>query len=610
MRCFHLIGYSREGAMGDLADLRREWRYLTGLIRTLLRVRSIAPDSNNLICDDLEAAVDRWRVRTAIRFEGASLSYGDLDALANRYAHWAVAQGLKPGDTVAIFLPNRLDYLSLWYGLTKIGVVAALINNQLVDHALAHCLDVSGATHCVVDDDTAQAFEAVSPMLERRMRVWTLGTPQAGGVRDMVRAVRGESGVRPDRSIRRELRARDTALLIYTSGTTGLPKAARVTHVRAGLYMRGFAGATGARADDRVYVTLPLYHAVGGLCAMGAALLNGGSVSLRASFSATHFWTDVAEEGATMFVYIGELCRYLANQPVTPSERTHRLRLAFGNGLGRDVWASLEDRFGVPRILEFYGATEGNVSLINFDGRRGALGRVAPYLEGLFNVALARFDDETQAPVRGPDGFCVRTMPGEVGECLGVIAGGARTEYSGYVNAAESEKKVLRDAFRRGDRWFLTGDLMTRDREGYYYFVDRVGDTFRWKGENVSTREVESALLAAPGVKEAIVYGVAMPHQDGRAGMAAVVVDDVFDLQTFRARIETALPAYAQPLFLRLTPALATTATFKPRKLDLIAQGFDPSKVEDRLFFHDHAQGFTPMTPELHARIEGGGLRV
>jgi fatty-acyl-CoA synthase len=467
---------------------------------------------------------------------------------------------------------------------------------------------VSGAVHVLTDAATRAAFEAVSGGLERPMRHWTLDAT-AAGAQDFAAAIASRDRRRPPRALRRALRARDTALLIYTSGTTGLPKPARVTHVRAGLYMRGFAGATGARASDRIYVVLPLYHAVGGLCAMGAALLNGGSVNLRAGFSASHFWSDVAEGQATMFVYIGELCRYLVNQPPSPAERAHHLRLAFGNGLGRDVWAALEDRFGVPRILEFYGATEGNVSLINFDGTRGALGRVAPYLRRLFNVALVRFDAGTQAPVRGPDGFCIPVAPGEVGECLGVISGGARTEYAGYMNREESDRKVLHDAFRKGDRWFLTGDLMSRDRDGYYVFVDRVGDTFRWRGENVSTREVEDALLTVPGVREALVYGVAAPHQDGRAGMAALVVDDAFDLATCRHRVEAALPAYAQPVFLRLTSALAVTGTFKPRKLELVAEGFDPGASVDRLFFHDRSDGYVPLSAELYARIKAGEQR-
>jgi fatty-acyl-CoA synthase len=578
---------------------RREWLYLTGLVRTLLRVRSIAPGSANLVTDDLEAAVDRWAANRALSFEGASLTYGELDALANRFAHWGLAQGLARGARVAVLLPNRLEYLPLWFGLSKIGVAAALINHQLTGEALSHCLDLSGATLCITDATTSAAFEAVAT----GMREWRLD----GALGEALAAA---SSSRPPRCGRAGLTARDTALLIYTSGTTGLPKAARISHMRAQLYMRGFAGATGATPADRIYLTLPLYHATGGLCATGAALLNGASVALRGTFSASHFWDEVRAEGATMFAYIGELCRYLVNHPPAANERGHKLRLAFGNGLSRDVWREMLDRFAVPRVLEFYGSTEGNVSLFNFDGGLGAVGRIPPWLAPLFNVALARFDVEAQAPERGADGFCIPCANGEAGECLGAIHGGARGEFAGYVDPAASEKKVLRGAFRSGDAWFRTGDLMRRDGDGYFYFVDRVGDTFRWKGENVSTGEVADALMAAPGVTEATVYGVAVPHHEGRAGMAAVVAGEGFDLEVLRAVIEGSLPPYAQPLFLRLTAALAVTGTFKPRKLDLVADGFDPARIAAPLYFHDRGAAFVPLTPALFAQIVSGEVRL
>jgi len=595
--------------MGLAARLRREWRYLTGLARTLARVRSIGPNSRNLVCDDLEAAVDRWRTRPAVAFEGVALSYGELDATANRYAHWARAQGIERGAAVALLLPNRLEYLPIWYGLTKMGVAAALINNQLVGADLAHCLNISGARHCLVDAQTQGALEGARGLLERPIEAWSLSPPQ-GDQRDLAKALEGLSDARPAPSLRSGMTAGDTALYIYTSGTTGLPKAARITHMRAQLYMRGFAGATGARPTDRLYLTLPLYHATGGLCAMGAALLNGGSVALRSVFSASRFWDDVVGEEATLFVYIGELWRYLAAQPSHPLERAHKLRLAFGNGLGADLWPTISDRFGVPRILEFYGSTEGNVSMFNFDGTPGAIGRWPPYLGGLFNVALARFDMETQRPVRGLDGFCIKTATGEVGECLGQIHQSVRTAYSGYVDKTASESKVLGDAFRRGDRWFQTGDLMTRDKEGCFFFVDRIGDTFRWKGQNVSTTEVAQRLAAAPGVREATVYGVTIEHLDGRAGMAALVVGDDFDLAEFGRYVTRALAPYAQPLFLRLMAELATTGTFKHRKMALVADGFDPGKIASSLYVRDRGEGYRPLTADLYAKIVAGEVRL
>ena len=590
------------------ARLRREWLFLSGLLRSLLRVRSIKAGSPNLMTDDLEAAVDRWRDRPCLSFEGRALTYGEMDALANRYANWALSVGLRRGDVVAILLPNRLDYVSVWFGLSKVGVVSALINNQLAGDALAHCLNVSAALHCIVDEDTAPALEGARSGLDHPLQTWTLADAH-GDQHDLGQALKSCSSVRPGRARRAGMTAADCALYIFTSGTTGLPKAARITHMRAQLYMRGFAGATGARPDDRIYVTLPLYHATGGLCGAGAALMAGASVVIRKHFSASHFWSDVTDEGCTMFVYIGELCRYLANQPEVPEEKTHRLRLAFGNGLRPDVWERIIGRFGVPRVLEFYGSTEGNVSMFNFDGTLGAIGRVPAYLKFAFNIRLARFDVETESPVRGTDGRCIEAATGEAGECLGEIRRDPRAEYVGYADKAASEKKVLHDAFRPGDAWFRTGDLLKQDREGYFYFVDRIGDTFRWKGENVSTGEVSGTLSEATGVKEANVYGVKIGDLDGRAGMAGLVVGADFDVKAFGAFVAQRLAPYAQPVFVRLLPQIAVTGTFKYRKLDLVAQGFDPAAIKDPLYVRG-ARGYQKLTAALYAKIMAGEMRL
>ncbi|KQV58459.1 MULTISPECIES: long-chain-acyl-CoA synthetase [unclassified Caulobacter] len=590
--------------------IKREIRFLKGLSRTLKRVKSIAPDSTNLICDDLEAAVDKWRDRQAITFEGKTVTYAELDAIANRYAHWAKGQGLTRGQTVALFMPNRLEYMAIWYGLTKVGVSTALINNQLTGAALAHCLNISQALHCIVDSETSPCFEDVKGQLQRHMQQWVLG-PATGEQRDLVKALKSCSQLRPDRQTARDgITAKDTALFIFTSGTTGLPKAARITHMRAQLYMRGFAGSTGANQSDRIYVTLPLYHATGGLCALGAALLNGGSVVLRKKFSATHFWPDVVSENCTMFVYIGELCRYLANQPEHELERAHKIRMIFGNGLRPDVWNDMLDRFKVGEVLEFYGATEGNVSLFNFDGRRGAIGRIPSYLRKKFNIRIVKFDVESEEPVRGPNGCCIEVTPGEVGECIGHIANDARSNYVGYADKAATEKKVLHNVFAKGDAWFRTGDLMKVDGDGYIYFVDRIGDTFRWKGENVATSEVAERLAGFEGVQEINVYGVKVGDLDGKAGMAALVTAEDFDMAAFSKHVDEHLASYARPLFVRLQKAIETTGTFKYRKIDLVKDGFDPTKTKDPLYFRDPVKGYVKITKPMYAKIEAGTFKL
>ncbi|HLZ75104.1 long-chain-acyl-CoA synthetase [Phenylobacterium sp.] len=595
--------------MPFMADFQRERRFMRGLNRTLKRVKSIASDSANLICDDIQAAVDQHRDRTAMTFEGRTLSYAELDAIANRFAHWGKGINLRRGQTVALFMPNRLEYFPIWYGLSKIGVVTALINNQLSGLALAHCLNISQAACVIVDAETSPVFEAAKSLLEKPLPQWVFG-PAHGEQRDLVQALKSCSQLPPDRIVREDIRARDTALLIFTSGTTGMPKAARITHVRAQLYMRGFAGATGAKQTDRIYVALPLYHATGGLCALGAALLNGGSVFLRRKFSASHFWGEAVDEGCTMFVYIGELCRYLVNQAPGEDETRHKIRMAFGNGLRPDIWPTMKQRFRIPEILEFYGSTEGNVSMFNFDGREGAIGRAPKWLRKRFNVRLVQFDVESETAIRGTNGLCIEAGAGQIGECIGQIGGDARSEYSGYVDKAASEKKVLHDVFEKGDRWFATGDLMKTDADGYFYFVDRIGDTFRWKGENVSTNEVAERLLGCPGVREANVYGVEVPGAEGRAGMAGLVVGPEFDIKTFGDGVVHELPPYAQPLFVRILPALDTTGTFKTRKMDLIADGYDPAKIKGPLYFRDAKRGYVKITKSVYEKIVTGVAKL
>jgi fatty-acyl-CoA synthase len=591
------------------AKLQQDWRFTRGLNRTLKAVKSIAADSDNLVCDDIQEAVDRWRESSAMTFEGRTVTYGELDAIANRFAHWGKGLNLRRGQTVALFMPNRLEYFAVWYGLSKIGVVTALINNQLSGLALAHCLNISQASCVIVDPETSPVYEAAIPLLDKSLPQWILG-PAHGAQRDLGQALKSCSQLPPDRNVREDIRARDTALLIFTSGTTGMPKAARITHVRAQLYMRGFAGATGAKASDRIYVALPLYHATGGLCALGAALLTGGSVFLRRRFSATHFWGEAADEGCTMFVYIGELCRYLVNQAPSEDESRHKIRLAFGNGLRPDIWPVMKQRFHIPDILEFYGSTEGNVSMFNFDGQEGAVGRVPKWLRKRFNVRLVQFDVETEEPIRGTNGLCIEAGAGQIGECIGHIGGDARSEYSGYVDKAASEKKILRDVFEKGDAWFATGDLMKTDADGYFYFVDRIGDTFRWKGENVSTTEVAERLQGCPGVKEANIYGVEVPGAEGRAGMAGLVVDPEFDIKGFGEAVARDLPAYAQPLFVRILPAIETTGTFKARKMDLVADGFDPGKIKGPLYFHDAKKGYVKVTKGVYEKILAGTVKI
>jgi fatty-acyl-CoA synthase len=373
-----------------------------------------------------------------------------------------------------------------------------------------------------------------------------------------------------------------------------------------------FAGMMGTRPDDRMYDCLPMYHSVGGVVATGALLVAGGSVVIREKFSARQFWDDVARWDCTLVQYIGELARYLVNAPPHPREASHRIRLACGNGLRADVWENFTHRFAIPHVLEFYAATEGNLSLYNVEDKPGAIGRVPSFLAHRFPAAIVKCDIALGEPVRDAQGLCMRCAADEVGEAIGRIEGAAPgARYDGYTDAQASEKKILRNVLKPGDAWFRTGDLMRKDAQGYFYFVDRIGDTFRWKGENVSTSEVAEAIARCPGVLDATVYGVEIPGADGRAGMAALVVGEGFDLAALHRHLNDSLPSYARPVFVRIRAELDTTGTFKHQKSELARQGYDPGATEDAIYVSDpQQQAYLPLDEQRFKRLQARLVRT
>src|SRR3984957_10034882 len=571
----------------------------------------IEANPNRLFADLIEDWAARQPDRPALMSDHTTLTYRELNERIHRYARWALAAGIGKGDTVCLFLPAQPDYLAAWLGLTSVGAVAALINTKLVGSSLAHCIDVAEAGHVIVGEELEAAFEEVRPRLKRAPKIWRHG--ETASQPDIQTALAGLDTAPLNVSGRRGVGIDDRALLIYTSGTTGLPKAASISHRRILNGGGWFAGLTNASPEDRLFDCLPLFHSVGRVVAPCSMLAAGASVVLADKFSAGHFWRDVVRWDCTLFQYIGELCRYLLKAPASEFEKQHRLRLACGNGLRGDIWQDFQARFSIPQILEFYAATEGNFSLYNVEGRPGAIGRIPPLLAHRFPAAIVRIDTELGIPVRNLDGLCIACARGEVGEAIGRIGtaddGGGRFE--GYTDAAATEKKILRDVLAKGDAWFRTGDLMRLDEGGYFHFVDRVGDTFRWKGENVATSEVTQAVVDCPGVVDATTYGVEIPGADGRAGMVAVVVDDGFDLGALQHHLSSRLPAYACPVVVRICATLDTTETFKQKKKDLAREGFDPHLVKDRLFSRDPGTGaYRPLDAATFAGISDGSIRL
>jgi fatty-acyl-CoA synthase len=572
--------------MSLAAAIRREAVYLSHILRTLVLLVRIKPDSRRTIVDIVEAQARATPDAPAVYCLDEVMSYRALDARANAYAHWALGEGLKRGDCVALLMENRPDFLCCWLGLFKAGLCVALINTNQRGQALAHSIGIADARHLIVGKELAECVSEAQSFLTNPLSSWVQGAPHAG-MRELDPALRAAPATPVGNAPRAEVRAKDRAFFIYTSGTTGLPKAANFSHMRMLFMMAGFVGALNPKSGDRIYNPLPLYHATGGVCAVGLAFFTGGSVILKRKFSVGEFWPDIHKYDATMFAYIGELCRWLLNAPPGPHERDHHVRAVTGNGLRPEIWKRFQDRFAIPRIVEFYGATEGNVSMLNYDGTVGSVGRVPGYIEWLLPARVVRFDVEREMPVRGPDGLCIECGPDEAGEALGRISQRAGRDFEGYTKASDTQKKILHDVFKKGDAWFRTGDLMRRDEHGYFFFVDRIGDTFRWKGENVATSEVAEALSTVPGIKEINVYGVSVPGADGRAGMAALVVDGTFDVAGLGKRLEGHLSPFARPVFLRLQPEIEVTGTFKQRKVELVREGFDPRVIADPLYWFD-----------------------
>jgi fatty-acyl-CoA synthase len=579
-------------------------------VRALELTAPIVHNPQRILPIVIEELAEKMGDAPALLSERECLSYRALAERSNNYARWALDQGLAKGDTVCLLMPNQPEYMAIWLGITRVGGVVALLNTNLTGPSLAHCINIVEPKHLIVTVDFIDRLTTSVPNLEGTTTIWTHGVDH-----NRFSRIDREIGLQGSERINvseRQPTIEDPALYLYTSGTTGLPKAARVSHYRLMQWSHWFAGMTDTRSEDRMYNCLPMYHGVGGVLATGVMLVSGGSVLVREKFSAREFWSDIVRWDCTLFQYIGELCRYLLHADVHPHETEHRIRLCCGNGLRGDIWNTFKNRFQIPRILEFYATTEGVVSLTNFEEKPGSIGRIPPYLAHRFPVTLVQFDIENNVPIRNDQGFCIRCATNETGEAIGKIFSDPLnlfSQFDGYNSEEASEKKILRNVFELGDAWFRTGDLMRKDEKGYFYFVDRIGDTFRWKGENVATSEVSEAICTFPGVKEAVVYGVTIPGTDGRAGMAALVIDKDLDLVAFHAYLISRLPKYACPLFLRIRNEIEITGTFRQTKNTLVQQGYEPVVGADVIYFNDPGAGaFVRLDKSLYDRIQTGKI--
>jgi fatty-acyl-CoA synthase len=579
--------------------------------RALHLTASIARHPDRVFPDVIEDCALRFAEAPALLSEPESLTYRALAARANQYTRWALAQDLGKGDCVGLLMSNRPEFIAIWLGLTRAGAVVALLNTNLNGPSLAHSINIVSPKHLIVAAELVDRLPNALPHLANPANIWIHGSGH-GSFRRLDPEIERIGDEKLAGEERRPLNIDDRALYIYTSGTTGLPKASVISHGRVMQWSHWFAGMLDTQSSDRMYDCLPMYHGVGGVQAPGAVLVRGGSVVLREKFSARQFWADVVRWDCTLFQYIGELCRYLLHTQYSPQETTHRIRVACGNGLRREVWDEFKKRFRIPRILEFYASTEGNVSLFNVEGEPGAVGRLPVYLAHRFPARLIKFDVAKGQLVRDEQGFCTPCELNEAGEAIGQLLNDPSNignRFEGYTCQEASNNRILRDVFERGDAWFRTSDLLRKDESGYFHFVDRIGDTFRWKAENVATSEISEALCSFPGIKEASVYGVSIPGTDGRAGMATLVCHAELDLTALRTYLRDRLPEYARPLFLRIRDEMEVTATFKYTKTDLVRQGYDPAATSDTIYFNDpEREAFIRLDQIQYECIQTGQL--
>ncbi|CAI8813397.1 MULTISPECIES: long-chain-acyl-CoA synthetase [Pseudomonas] len=543
-----------------------------------------------------------------------TLSYSEVNQWANRIAHHLIGQGIGKGDVVAVFIENRPELLVTILAVAKVGAISALLNTSQTRDTLVHSVNLVAPVAIIVGEELVPAYLAVRERVSiKAARTWFVAdqdtSRQPGiapeGFINLMTVSLDDASDNPASS--QQIFFDDPCFYIYTSGTTGLPKAGVFKH---GRWMRSSASfgmiALDMRPDDVVYCTLPLYHATGLCVCWGSAVSGASGFAIRRKFSASQFWNDARKYRATTIGYVGELCRYLVDQPPSSEDSRHDVKKMIGNGLRPGAWSEFKTRFAVNHICELYAASDGNIgftNILNFDNTIGF---------SLMSWELVAYDHDSGAPIRQANGLMRKVAKGEQGLLLAKIDDKAPLD--GYTDPQKTAKVVLEDVFEKGDRYFNTGDLLRNIGFGHAQFVDRLGDTYRWKGENVSTTEVENILLQHPLISEAVAYGVEIRNTNGRAGMAAITPAEslaTLDFSELLAFAREQMPAYAVPLFLRVKVKMETTGTFKYQKTRLKDEAFDPGKTGDDPIYAwlPGTQTYVQVTEQLLSDIHGGKYR-
>ncbi len=588
-------------------------REFVGLLRNRKHLAPRSLDTLDSVGLKVEQTAERLGDRTMLLFEGRQITWREFNAMANQFAHALKARGIGHGDIVSLMMENRIEFLASLIAIVKVGAVASLINTNLRGRPLTHCVSVTQSKAWIFGEELVDAVAGVKADLNLEEGSGYLFVADTAKTRAPNWAVDlgAEAASASDSNLAetQQIKLGDNATFLFTSGTTGLPKAAVVSHRRflaTGLMTWRLGLKTTEK--DRLYICLPLYHGTGLMVGFCSAVWSGSSMFVRRKFSASNFLKETREYGTTCFVYIGELCRYLVNQPAQPDDADNPLQRVVGNGLRPDIWMDFKKRFGIKRITEFYGASEGNVAFMNLLNKDRTIGMTAS------TIALVKYDVDADEIIRDAAGRCVPVAEGEPGLLLAEI--NPTQVFEGYTNAEATQKKIVHGVLKDADAWFNSGDLIRQVDVGFavgqkhYQFVDRVGDTFRWRSENVSTNEVGEIINQHPSVQFCNVYGVSIPKADGRAGMAAITLNSglkQIDIADFSAYVTRELPSYARPVFIRIQPEMEVTGTFKLMKGDLRREGYDLATVNEPLYVMKPGQpAYEPLDQQFLSKIRAG----
>ncbi|KAJ8970900.1 hypothetical protein NQ317_009052 [Molorchus minor] len=599
----------------------RDIRALINYVKLLIQVKTLQRKDLTL-ADIFRQNVKKYPNKPCILFEDQEWTFAQVEDYSNKIANIFKSHGYKKGDKVALFLENKPEFVCIWLGLSKLGVITPLINTNLRLTSLVHSITVAKTQAIIFGVELTEAVTEILDKIESKVALYQISCNNNIGTTDQkfhnLDALLKDAPITPPQ-ITEKLGHHDCIVYIYTSGTTGLPKAAVISTSRHCCHFRFiFIAAAihflcGFTSDDRFYTPLPLYHTAGGCMTVGQMLIYGSTVVIRKKFSASGYFSDCRKYNCTIAQYIGEMCRYILAVPPKPDDKQHNMRMVFGNGLRPQIWKEFVDRFNIPNVREFYGATEGNANIVNIDNTVGSIGFMSRIIPSVYPISIIKVDPNTGEPIRDAKGLCMPCKPNEPGVFIGkIIPNNPSRAFLGYVDEKASQKKIVHDVFEHGDRAFLSGDILVADELGNLFFKDRTGDTFRWKGENVSTSEVEAVMSNLVDYKDVVAYGAEIRGQEGRAGMAAILdPEESVDLKALAEGIKRALPFYARPIFIRVLRKIDLTGTYKLKKNDLQADGFDPSKVSDNIYYLDSGSGeYRKVTPEIYTKINDGSIRV